>query len=60
MSSSATNPYCKDRRYNCFAKDEQHCCKCLNNTDFAKHDCPFYKTREDYEFGLIIRPIARR
>lgn len=43
---------CDQNKTKCFAYDGQTgICACLDNTRFKK-ECPFYKSKEEYEEGL--------
>ena len=53
-------PYEKgDKRIDCFGRRTydgkiSENCNILRDTDFKEHDCPFYKSKEDYDMGLKI------
>ena len=51
-------PY-EDERVDCFARRSwdghaENSCRVLSKTDFKHHDCPFYKSYEDFKKGLAV------
>lgn len=40
---------CRAAKYN----GRKYWCDALNDTNFGKCDCPFYKTKGDYEFDQL-------
>lgn len=45
---------CEQDKKNCFAYREGKC-RILDNTHFNR-DCPFFKTRQQYEYDLLKYP----
>lgn len=50
-SKRSVYPPCKDKRGNCFSLVNGKC-RILDDTEFEKRNCPFYKTKEQYKKEL--------
>ena len=64
VNEMAKFPKCLQGRYDCFAIRNGDKCDCLNNTNFGKRLCPFYKKAQIETAvgidGMMEKPIEIR
>lgn len=40
---------CEFEHFDCFARQTNEICRALVDTNFGERDCPFYKSKEQFE-----------
>ena len=55
MKKTDKYPDCPFEHHDCFARRWDGKCFCLDNTDFGKRDCPFYKPESKVSHDIIMK-----
>ena len=55
MKNRVEYPECPFEHHDCFALTGVHQCWCLDDTNFGKRDCPFYKPDSEISHEIMMK-----